>query len=98
MHFKEPYILEEYGVRDSVVSNSVSKREAYITRHLLTSDATHSLILSGSFYDRLWFFACSNWNQAKIITWLWMGCFHYQYVQLLSDPKILYVQANRQTF
>jgi hypothetical protein len=53
MHFKEPYILEEYGVRDSVVSNSVSKREAYITRHLLTCDVTHSLILSGSFYDRL---------------------------------------------
>jgi hypothetical protein len=53
MQFKEPYVHTEHGVTDTVVSNSPSKREAYITRHLLTCEATHALILNGSCYERL---------------------------------------------
>ena len=53
MQFKEPYVLEEHGVKDTVVSDSPSKREAYITRHLLTCEATHALILNGEWYERL---------------------------------------------
>lgn len=53
MQFKEPYVLVEHGVRDTVVSNSPSKHEAYITRHLLTCEATHALILNGDCYERL---------------------------------------------
>ena len=53
MQFKEPYVLEEHGVKDTVVSDSLSKHEAYITRHLLTCEATHALILNGEWYERL---------------------------------------------
>lgn len=53
MQFKEPYVHTEHGVTDTVISNSSSKREAYITRHLLTCEATHALILNGSCYERL---------------------------------------------
>lgn len=53
MQFKEPYVHTEHGVTDTVVSSSPSKREAYITRHLLTCEATHALILNGSCYERL---------------------------------------------
>jgi len=38
---------------DSVTSVNESKRIAFITRHLLTGEPTHSLILEKEFYDRL---------------------------------------------
>jgi len=38
---------------DSVISKNESKRIGYITRHLLTGEPTHSLILQGEHYDRI---------------------------------------------
>lgn len=37
---------------DTVTSLNEKKRIAHITRHLLTSEPTHSLILQGEHYDR----------------------------------------------
>ena len=37
---------------DSVTSRNESKRIAHITRHLLTSEPTHSIILQGEHYER----------------------------------------------
>ena len=38
---------------DSVTSINESKRIAHITRHLLTSEPTHSIILKDEHFDRL---------------------------------------------
>lgn len=38
---------------DSVTSISESKKIAHITRHLLTSEPTHSIILKDEWYDRI---------------------------------------------
>ena len=38
---------------DSVTSISESKKIAHITRHLLTSEPTHSIILKDEFFDRV---------------------------------------------
>lgn len=38
---------------DTYISNSPSKKIAYITRHLLTSEVTHGLILEKEHYNRL---------------------------------------------
>ena len=37
---------------DTVTSLNETKRIAHITRHLLTSEPTHALILQGEHYDR----------------------------------------------
>jgi len=50
-NFNKPYILADQN--DSVVSDSPSKKTAYITRHLLTSEVTHSIILDRDWYQRL---------------------------------------------
>lgn len=49
--FEEPKLIE--GQEDSAVSNSPSKKTAFITRHLLTSEVTHSIILDKDWYSRL---------------------------------------------
>jgi len=53
----EEKILKTFGKPqldgDSVTSVSESKRIAHITRHLLTSEPTHSLILKDEHFDRL---------------------------------------------
>lgn len=49
--FNEPYFID--GQDDSVVSNSLSKKVAYITRHLLTCEVTHAIILDKEWYSRL---------------------------------------------
>ena len=41
-NFEAPRIYDNQN--DSVISNSPSKKTAYITRHLLTSEVTHSII------------------------------------------------------
>jgi len=38
---------------DSITSTIENKKIAFITRHLLTGESTHSLKLEGEFYDRL---------------------------------------------
>lgn len=38
---------------DSVTSLNENKKIAFITRHLLTGEPTHSLILEKEFYDRV---------------------------------------------
>jgi len=50
-NFESPVIYENQN--DSVLSNSPSKKVAYITRHLLTSEVTHSIILDKESYSRV---------------------------------------------
>jgi len=38
---------------DSVTSLNESKKIGFITRHLLTGESTHSLILENEFYERI---------------------------------------------
>jgi len=38
---------------DTVTSINEQKRIGFITRHQLTGDMTHSLILQGEYYDRI---------------------------------------------
>lgn len=38
---------------DSAVSHSISKKVGFVTRHLLTSDVTHSIVFEKEWYDRL---------------------------------------------
>jgi len=38
---------------DTYISNSPTKKIAYITRHLLTSEVTHGLILEKETYNRI---------------------------------------------
>jgi len=47
-NFSEP--IMEF---DSVTSKNESKKIGFITRHLLTGEPTHSLILQGDHYDRV---------------------------------------------
>jgi len=51
--FNDPFIPQEATQNDTVISDCPSKRVAVITRHLLTGEATHALILEREFYDRL---------------------------------------------
>jgi len=38
---------------DTIMSVNESKKIGFITRHLLTGESTHSLILENKFYERL---------------------------------------------
>jgi len=38
---------------DTITSVNESKKICFITRHLLTGESTHSLILENEFYERL---------------------------------------------
>lgn len=54
MKFLDPELYEQ----DSVVSNSKTKKEAFITRHYVTGHhmdnaPTHVVVLKGNTYDRL---------------------------------------------
>jgi len=51
MNFLTPYSEEKDN--DSLISNSPSTKTAFITRHLLTGEVTHSLILDKEWYSRL---------------------------------------------
>jgi len=51
--FNDPYIPQDATLNDTVISNCPSKKVAVITRHLLTGEATHALILEKEHYDRL---------------------------------------------
>ena len=48
--FEEPAVVEKE--LDSVISVSPSKKIAFITRHLLTTEPTHILILENEYYER----------------------------------------------
>jgi len=56
-HMHNEKILKNFGKPklegDSVTSVNEKDKIAHITRHLLTGEATHSLILDGEYYDRL---------------------------------------------
>jgi len=51
MKFNKPRIYDNQN--DSVVSISDTKKTAFVTRHLLTDDVTHVLLLDGEWFNRL---------------------------------------------
>jgi len=53
VNFNDPYIPTETTQNDTVISDCPAKKVAVITRHLLTGEATHALILEKEFYERL---------------------------------------------
>jgi hypothetical protein len=51
MKFGKPEVINEID-KSGVESHSVTKKVRYITRHLLTSEVTHAIILDREWYER----------------------------------------------
>lgn len=48
--FKEPY----RDPRDNETIASISKKEIFVTRHLITGETTHSIVFKDDWYDRFY--------------------------------------------